>query len=347
MTTAHQPLTALFSLFILAISAGATGFGPLSRPGFDSSAFIVVTPGISSNLDTGNIDPDSDTGGRGAVFGSYTGNEYQIFSQYSSVPNPYAENYALIVNGNIVTNLFTAGNGGTPAQTVWVGGTYSPGDFISPQPAVVQTSPLSDFDFYSARTSLDNLSGNTPVKYSAAVTVTPRSNGTNYVLTAAGTGLLVYNVDYSYFTNRNLALEVDVVSGQSVIVNVTGAPVSLTLSKQTVIRYNGALVNANTTSGVPVLFNLPEVTSFSTRKGAINGSILAPFGTFVSPGRTVDGRIFVAAVNGPEEAQDQYDNGRLPSFVATPEPATCILFGTGLIGLRLMRGKSGARPVVT
>jgi hypothetical protein len=103
-----------------------------------------------------------------------------------------------------------------------------------------------------------------------------------------GTGLLVYNVAASYFTSS---------------------------SKGTVVVYNGNTVTANTTGGVPVLFNLPEVTSLSTSNGSINGSILA-------------------------ETHDQYYNGLLPSLVATPEPATFLLFGGALIAFGMI-GRNG------
>ena len=67
---------------------------------------------------------------------------------------------------------------------VWVGGTYTA--FNSPQPTVVKPPTASDFDFLAARTSLDNLSSSTLANYGTAVTATPVSNGTNYVLLQRG-----------------------------------------------------------------------------------------------------------------------------------------------------------------
>jgi choice-of-anchor A domain-containing protein len=336
MKHTRKLMMALLALSAFAVSANATAFGPFSGAGFDASAFNVVTLGTSSSLSTGNFAPSSDIGGRVAVFGNYTGNGYAIDTQVTTVPNNYTETYSLIVNGSISTNPFTVGNGSnSPAQTVWVGGTYTP--INSPQPVVIQPPSASDFDFFSARTSLDNLSASTLAHYSGAITATPQGNGTNYVLTATGSGFFVYNVDYSYFTNQNLGFEVDVTTGQSVVINVTGAPASLTFNKGTVIKYNGVTVTANTTGGVPVLFNLPEVTSLGTSNGAINGTILAPFATFSSQNQTVDGQILVASVNGLAETHNQYYSGTLPSLLATPEPATPILFGGALIALGLMR----------
>src|SRR5580698_6312161 len=102
-------------LFAIALSAQASTFGPIScatcGAGFDASAFNVVTLGTSSTLSTGNFSPSSDVGGRVAVFGNYTGTGYQIGSQMASVPDPYTENYALIVNGSISTNPFVVGSG--------------------------------------------------------------------------------------------------------------------------------------------------------------------------------------------------------------------------------------------
>jgi choice-of-anchor A domain-containing protein len=333
-------------LSALAVSAQATNFGPFSGAGWDASAFNVVTlgtngTGLGAN-NAGNFVPNSDIGGKVAAFGNYSGNGYQINSQATSVPNPYSETYSLIVNGNISTNPFTVGNGGsTPAQSVYVGGTYNTNVFNSPYPTVSHSPSALDFDFVSARTSLDTLSSTTLADYSGAITGKPVSNGTNYVLAPSAAGLSVYNVDASYFTNQNLAFEVDISTGQSVIVNVTGAGSSLTLSKGTVVKMNGTTVNANTTGGVPVLFNLSSVTSLSTSNGAINGSILAPFATFASPNQTVDGQLFVASVSGLAETHDQYYSGTLPSL-ATPEPTTLSLVGLAAIALAFFRRKTAA-----
>ena len=320
-------------LFAFALPAQGSTLGPIScatcGSGFDASAFNVIALGTGSTLSTGNFNPSSDIGGRVAVFGNYTGTGYQIDSQAASVPDPYSENYALIVNGSISTNPFVVGSG-SGSQAVWVGGTHP--SFNAPLPTVSQSPASLDFDFVAARTSLDNLSSNTLAKYGTAVTGVPVSNGTNYVLTAVGSGLLVYNVPYTYFTDQNLAFEVDVAaSGQSVIVNITGAPASFSFSKGTIVKYGGVQVTANTTGGVPVLFNLPEVTSLGTSNGPLNGSFLAPYAVFNSPNQTVDGQLFVASVNGLAETHDQYYNGIMPSSVTTPEPGSFMLMIGGVL----------------
>jgi choice-of-anchor A domain-containing protein len=230
------------------------------------------------------------------------------------------------------------GAGGT-SQAVWIGGTHP--TFNAPTPNISSSQASLDFDFLAARTALQNLSSNTLEHYAGATTGTPVTNGTNYVLTASGSGMLVYNVDASYFTNQNLAFEVDLVSGQSVIINITGAPSTFTFAKGTVVKYNGTTVTANTTGGVPVLFNIPEVSSLATSNGSINGSILAPFAAFSSPNQTIDGQLFVASVSGLAETHDQYYNGLLPSFsTATPEPLSFLLLGTGLMALGLIGKRS-------
>jgi choice-of-anchor A domain-containing protein len=330
-------IPALLWLAPFASSVHASNFGPFSCAtcgnGFNASAFNVVTLGTGSG-NAGNFNPNSDIGGGVAVFGNYTGSGYAIDQQYSAVPNPYTDRYAMIVNGSIATTCcFTMGSGTN--LPVWVGGTYTP--FNSPAPTVVQPATASDFDFYAARTTLDNLSSSTLANYSTAVTATPASNGTNYVLTPTGSGLFVYNVDYSYFTNQNLGFEVNVVSGQSVVINVTGAPANFSFSKGTVVVYNGVTANANTTGGVPVLFNLPEVTTLNTTNGALVGSVLAPFAAFNSPNQVVDGQLFVASVTGLAETHDQYYNGTLPSMASAPEPATLFLVGGALIAIGLLR----------
>jgi choice-of-anchor A domain-containing protein len=329
----------LLSVSSFAVSANASNFGPFScttcGTGFDASAFNVVTLGTDTG-NAGNFNPNSDIGGGIAVYGNYTGNGYAIDQQYSDVPNTYSDKYALIVEGSITTGgSFTMGSG--TSLPVWIDGTFTA--FNSPKPTVVQPPTASDFDFLAARTSLDNLSSNTLEDYPTAITATPQNNGNNYVLSPAGTGSFVYDVAYSYFTNQNLGFEVSLVTGQSVVINVTGAPANFTFAKGTVVVYNGVTVNANTTGGVPVLFNLPEVTTLNTSNGAINGTILAPFATFNSPNQDVDGQLIVGSVEGLAETHDQYYNGALPSL-ATPEPMTFLLFGSALIAISMMRKKS-------
>lgn len=328
---------------VFAASASATNFGPFSCTtcgnGFDASAFNVVTLGTTTG-NAGNFVPNSDIGGGVAVYGNYTGNGYAINQQYSSVPNPYTDQYTMIVNGNISTNGSFSVDG-TGAQQVYVGGSYSTSVFNGTKPTVVQPPTASDFDFLAARTSLDNLSSSTLTNYSGATTYTPTSNGTNYVLTASGSGLLVYNVNYQYFDNQNLGFQVNVSSGQSVVINIVGAPATFTFSKGTVIMYNGNQVNANTTGGIPVLFNLPEVTELDTSNGAINGTILAPFADFDSANQDMDGQLIVASVSGLAETHDQHHDGTLPSLsttteTATPGPATFLLFGSALMAMTVL-----------
>jgi len=74
-----------------------------------------------------------------------------------------------------------------------------------------------------AGTSLYNLSSNILANYGTATTVTPTNNGTNCVLTATGSGLVVYNFD-----NSNYGFQLNVSNGQSVVINVTNAPADFT-----------------------------------------------------------------------------------------------------------------------
>jgi choice-of-anchor A domain-containing protein len=305
--------------------------GLLSGNGFDASAFNVVTL-------TGDFAPSSDVGGRVAVFGSYTGNGYQIDSQVTSVPNNYSETYALIVNKNITSNSFTLGAG--EAESAYVGGTYSPSVFNGNKTTVVAPPTASDFSFTNAQVYLDNLSSTTLA--AAGTTVTVGDNGTNFFVAPTGNGLFIYNVDASYFNgslNQNRGFEVDLTStSQSVIINITGAgATSLQFSKGTQVKIGSNFVNANTTGGVPVMFNIPTATSVSTSNGNLNGSILAPYATFSSPNQTVDGQLFVGSVNGLAETHDQYYSGTLPT--STPEPLTFVLMGAGLLAVGVLRGK--------
>lgn len=65
-------MMALLALGAFAVWRTQPLLGHSAVPGFDASAFNVVTLGTSSSLTTGNFAPVSDIGGRVAVFGNYT-----------------------------------------------------------------------------------------------------------------------------------------------------------------------------------------------------------------------------------------------------------------------------------
>jgi choice-of-anchor A domain-containing protein len=81
----------------------------------------------------------------------------------------------------------------------------------------------------------------------------------------------------------------------------------------TVINYGGAQVGANTTGGVPVLFNFCNVTSLGAT-GMISGSILAPLASF-NTNQSVNEQLIIASVSNAGEVHDQYYNGGLPGTV--------------------------------
>lgn len=349
-------MRSLFKSIAAVVLAGAgtasagTVYGPLgcSTCGFNASAFNVVTLGTGSTglgaNNAGNFSPSSDIGGGVAVYGSYQGNGYAINQQYNSVPNQYTDNYTMIVNGSVSTSgSFSVDGSGS--QPVYVGGTYA-GKFNGTLPTVTSPPALSDFNFLNARTSLEQLSDSTLANYSGATTVTPTLNSSqNYAVSVVGqaSGLYVFNVNYAYLSEQNNAFEVDLSTGQSVVINVVGAPSTFTVTKGTVIVYNGVQVNANTTGGVPVLFNFDTVTELETSNGAFNGTILAPFADFESPNEVVDGQIIAASVTGLAETHDQYYDGTLPSLSsATPEPASFLLLGGALVAFGIIRRKSTA-----
>jgi choice-of-anchor A domain-containing protein len=174
MNCPRKAVSGALLLLMIAASASATVFGPFSGTGWDASAFNVVTLGLSSDTSTGNFVPSSDVGGRVAVFGSYTGNGFQINSQETSVPNSYSENYSLIVNGNVSTNPFQVGTGGN--ENVWVGGTYNANTFAGGHTTVFTSQASLDFNFLAARTSLDSLSNSTLTSYAAFTTSITRTS---------------------------------------------------------------------------------------------------------------------------------------------------------------------------
>lgn len=100
------------------------------------------------------------------------------------------------------------------------------------------------------------------------------------------------------------------------------------------INYGGTQVGANTTGGVPVLFNLANVTSLGAN-GMISGRILAPLATF-NTNQAINGQLFVASVSNVGEIHDQYYSGSLPG-TQTPEPVSLLLVGSGLVAIGFIK----------
>lgn len=316
-----------FSFVAFAGVAGAGMIGPLSGSDWDASAFNIVTLG---NGASGNFTSSSDIGGRIAVFGAYANQAPVDQTPY----NPYSETYSMIVNGAFNVNPAITVGGSVYLPNSGKSLTQLTGDFNSPKPTIITTG-ASDFNFADATTALDTLSSTAIPNAAQAANVV--STGSYELLDVTGNSctLCVFNVPYSDLSNANLPFEVNVKSSQSLIVNVTGAPAGASITG-TIVEINGQQINANTSSGVPVLFNFAGVTSLGSSR-TIEGSVLAPYAV-VNTNQDLDGQLFAAAVSGIGEVHDQYFNGILPSSVQpVPEPATMVLTGAGLIALGMLR----------
>jgi len=259
----------------------------------------------------------------------------------SPLGNPYTDEYGLIVNGNITNGGgMTFGSGS--AGKAWISGTYPA--FNAPAPTVSTSVSSLDFSFATAATSLDQLAGTTLPGSTGATTLTFGNSNGNFVVAPSGAGVFVYNVAYTYLTQANQALEVDLTSTttQTVIVNVTGAPPgnNLTSSSGTVVKINGS-AESQTQGAVPVLFNFENLSgTLSVTSGTIDGTYLAPKATF-NTADSVNGQLFVGSVTGTGEVHDDYFSGSLP-LTATPEPAAMSMCVGGLLVVfGLLRRRQG------
>jgi choice-of-anchor A domain-containing protein len=313
--------------------------GPLSGPGWNASAFDVVTLGVLSGNAysepalAGNFSTNSDTDGRVAIYGNLTNTGAPIGSLILA---PYTDQYTLIVNGNSTTQ--------NPYQVdgaAYVGGTAN-NALPQPTSGTVQTNPNNlDFDFTAARTALENYSVNTltsqpnTVNLTAAPTPDPNhGNGYNINLSSYN-GAVIVNLNSAYLTGSNgLYITYNTSNVTAVVFNVSGAT-NLTVTNQLTI--NGQQLSINDSSGIPILFNFPTTQSLSFNN-VFTSSILAPFANFTS-NSNVSGTIIVGQMGTTAETHNDYFSGTgIPAIpTSTPEPITFVLLGSGLLAIGLFR----------
>ncbi len=217
----------------------------------------------------------------------------------------------LVVGGDLIVN------GGSVNGTTVVGGTPSiSGGWTSTTLAPSGTPLPVDFAAENTRlTSLSSLIAAQPVSGPPSVSFS------TLTLTAAGSGISVFNVDQATLSSVT-SFHIVAPSGATVLVNLGGT--NPTMSSMG-MSLTGGITESN------VLYNFHEATTLNMQGIGLLGSLLAPNANYLGTSGIVLGQVVVKDFNGASSsmaiANDPF-TGDLPT--AVPEPATWIFLMSGL-----------------
>ncbi len=253
-----------------------------------------------------------------------------IGSSLNADPYGALASFALVSTNGLVAGQTFNINGGGNAYAPGTNGSFNFNDG-----GHRVTTGGSGIDFNGLRTTLDlqttvlnGLTANGVV----LGTNQPGHNPSWLVLKGTSATLNVFNLTAAEFADTNHNIDIEAPIGSTIIVNVDGTNVTL----GTGLYYNGNQTSGDNAADANILFNFADAQSV-TINGQFNASILAPFA--ILTGNAQMGGTFIAAQIGQTgEVHNVEFTGTLPDdpgtpTVATPEPGTLVLMGTGIMSL--------------
>ena len=316
-------LSASLSLFAGICHAESMPFGI-------ASAYNLVALGtVDANGNTliaGNISTNADITGRVAAANKITAGT-TIGSSLNADPFGSAATYDFVsangLNSGEQFNLNSHGNAYAPGSN---------GNFNFNGGGQRVTTGSSGIDFNSLRTSLD-----AETLTLAALTSTGSVLGTNqpgvnpsfFVLKGTDPTLNIFNITATEFADTNHPIDIQAPAGSTIIVNVAGTNVSL----GTGLYYNQNQTSGDSAADANILFNFATAQTV-TIDGQFSASILAPFAV-LSGNSQMAGNFIAAQIGQTGEVHNVEFTGTLPDgpSAVTPEPASLMLMGTGMLGL--------------
>lgn len=291
-----------------------------------ASAYNLVALGDGSTA--GNINDDSDVGGRVAAAG--TVDLSSVGQSLVNDPNgSLANGYLVAANGGVTSgdniHVLSAGNAYAPGASN-SNFSFNSGSLLHPSTPPVNFSSLSaTLDAESLY--LASLQQSGQVLTSGQPGFPAGANPSWLVLSGTSSTLNVFDLTASQLAHDQL--DVVVPAGSTVLINVSGT--SDALGAQ--INYNGSQLSNSSDAAANVLFNFDDATSLAL-DAEINGAVLAPF-AIISGNQEMDGTIIGAQIDDNGEANNAEFTGILPGppVALTPEPSSLLLFGTGLTGI--------------
>jgi choice-of-anchor A domain-containing protein len=319
-------------------SAGLVVGGNLSQNGGNDSGNVFVggNAAISSG---GGINNLSVGGNLTSTGGTISGNVF-VGGAATNLAGGVTINGSLNLTG-ANSSLNASGNGGSSPNGIYVTASTQVNDPSYWNAAKVgggPATPSSPVDLYGSSTDLQNAS--TALAASGTQTVTSSGGAITITLNSSGLNVINLNLANGATINGINIVNANGVVPTGVVINVNGNN----------LNFNGGSFNLGSLSTGQVLFNFTTASTVNLSNLAFLGDVLAPLATidFISgqlQGSLIaDNYIGNGQINEGTPFADVLPTYNVPGgTAATPEPGSMLIFGVGLAGICLLRGRLKAR----
>jgi choice-of-anchor A domain-containing protein len=261
-----------------------------------------------------------DVGGNLAVGGKTTANGFAV-AQSQIVSAGQTGYYSYNGVGNVIGSVaLDAGTGylaGTGTLYLNNGATRN---------ATCATGGFNCINFTSAATSLKSYS--TFLAGLSNTTTATADAGGGYDITVSSTGTTVVTLTAAQLAAG--ALHLALPGTGTLLINVIADGAGNASTSNNGIFVNGSqILGDNAIQAERIVYNFTGTTF--TANETITGTILAPYATVTGTGQQIDGQLIADNFTGSAEFHDLLFQGTLPPQTATPEPASFLMLGAGLL----------------
>lgn len=241
------------------------------------------------------------------------------------------------------STLNAGSNGGSSPNGIYVTASTQVNDpsyWTAPTVGGGPATPKSPIDLYGSSTDLKNAS--TALAASAAnATVTSAGGTITITLNQSGLNVINLNIPNGASINGINIVTANGVVPTGLVINVNGDN----------LNFNGGSFNLGGLKSSQVLFNFSTATNLTLSNLAFIGDLLAPLATVNFTSGQLIGSLLANNYLGTGQINDgggfslplpTYSGGGGNTVVATPEPASLLVFGAGLVGLGLLHRRRRA-----